>query len=376
MRNSDRAKRNTTKEISNQLEFFLKNLQKKKDRRKRFEIFRRLPGYKKMRRAQDAGIAKVEHDIKQIHKRIKKLQKEGKIFEILPVEDDSDTIQEGTGWIEDPDDERDFDAPEKLSVLNSTNDKVDTFKISTKHIIEKSKFTPIKNQGSLGACTAFSGCAQLEYYVKKRTKHDVDLSELFLYLETRRNLGWEKKDSGAYLRTTMKTMASIGTCLEKEWPYDKTKFTENPPAFVYPRADDYKADSYFKADKKGYPRQQVMSRIKSLLNRDMPLICGFNCYSSVLNQARTQGELPFPSRRDSKSGGHAVLLIGYDDNKVITNSDDGSKTTGTFVFRNSWGKNWGDGGYGYLPYEYLLKGQLRDIWCLVRADYLNESRFE
>jgi len=148
----------------------------------------------------------------------------------------------GKGWLPDSRDERDHDAPEIIKIDNSEIPM--TFGSSNKHIIEQSKFTPIKNQGSIGSCTAFAGCSQLEYYVKRKTGNDVDLSELFLYLETRRNLGWEDRDSGAYLRTTMKTMASVGTCLEKEWPYNTAKYNEDPPAFVYPRADDYKADSY------------------------------------------------------------------------------------------------------------------------------------
>jgi GNAT superfamily N-acetyltransferase len=49
--------------------------------------------------------------------------------------------------------------------------------------------------------------------------------------------------------------------------------------------------------------------------------------------------------------GHSVTLVGYDDTKK------------RFVFRNSWGTNWGDAGYGYLPYEYLERYQ-QEAWVL------------
>lgn len=276
----------------------------------------------------------------------------------------------GKGWLPDPRDERDYDAPEELPLT--------TFQVSEpqSHIIDQTKFTPIKNQGGLGSCTAFAGCSQLEYYVKRRTGNDVNLSELFLYLETRRNLGWEDKDSGAYLRTTMKTMASIGTCLEKEWPYNIAKYRENPPAHVYPRADDYKADSYFKIDKSQYSKHETIQRIKSALNKNFPLIFGFVCYRDSLRQSRSEGNIPYPSSKDVVSGGHAVLMVGYDDEYEIKNTQDDSVTVGAFIIRNSWGKNWGDDGRGAIPYEYVLKGKLSDIWCLIRADYLNEKRFK
>ena len=46
---------------------------------------------------------------------------------------------------------------------------------------------------------------------------------------------------------------------------------------------------------------------------------------------------------------HAVLAVGYDDNKSYR----GGK--GVFIIANSWGKDWGDRGFAYLPYEYMEK---------------------
>jgi C1A family cysteine protease len=40
-------------------------------------------------------------------------------------------------------------------------------------------------------------------------------------------------------------------------------------------------------------------------------------------------------------GGHAICFVGYDSKKKL------------IKFKNSWGTNWGDNGYGYLPYNYI-----------------------
>jgi C1A family cysteine protease len=68
-------------------------------------------------------------------------------------------------------------------------------------------------------------------------------------------------------------------------------------------------------------------------------------------------------------GGHAVLIVGYKDNttskfKCFINKLIG-KSNGYFIVRNSWGKDWGDNGYFYLPYEVFSKIK-QDMWVIVK----------
>jgi C1A family cysteine protease len=51
---------------------------------------------------------------------------------------------------------------------------------------------------------------------------------------------------------------------------------------------------------------------------------------------------------DVVEDGHAVALVGY-------RSDSQFPGNGYFIYRNSWGETWGDHGYGYMPFEYILK---------------------
>jgi C1A family cysteine protease len=71
-----------------------------------------------------------------------------------------------------------------------------------------------------------------------------------------------------------------------------------------------------------------------------------------------------------------VVVAGYNDSLVIKNTNAGAvATTGAFLIRNSWGTGWGDGGYGWLPYEYVLKGLAVDWWTLISADWVNTDNF-
>jgi len=98
-------------------------------------------------------------------------------------------------------------------------------------------------------------------------------------------------------------------------------------------------------------------------------------YSSY-TQAQATGAFPFPTTGESIAGGHAVVVVGYDDTKKIQNTNPGGvEATGAFLIRNSWGTGWGQAGYGWLPYEYVRQSLAEDWWSLVKAEWIDTGQF-
>ena len=229
-------------------------------------------------------------------------------------------------------------------------------------------FSPVEDQSSLGSCTANAGVGLVEYFEKKAFQKYIEASRLFLYKVTR-NLMHETGDTGAFLRSTMGALVLFGVPPEEYWPYNITDFDKEPTDFCYAFAQNYQSITYYRLDPPGITKSDLLNQIKTNLSGSLPSMFGFTVYSSI-DQAATTGKIPYPSSGDKIVGGHAIVVAGYDDKMIIQNAKPGA-----FLIRNSWGTGWGDMGYGWLPYDYVLNGLAVDWWSLLKNEWVDTGNF-
>ena len=212
----------------------------------------------------------------------------------------------------------------------------------------RNKCPPVYDQGDIGSCTAQALGAAFE--INDGITNTFIPSRLFIYYNERHLENSISEDSGALLSTGIKTLEQYGVCNESDWPYDISKFKIKPPEKCYKDALSHRA----------YTVHNINSDINSMKNSlasGYGFVVGISIYESFESQKVTKtGIVPMPNVNSEKClGGHAVLVVGYSDKDQH------------WIVRNSWGNKWGDNGYFYLPYLYLLDAKLSsDLWNITR----------
>ena len=284
----------------------------------------------------------------------------------------------GFGWLPDMPSIKDY-TPEhamikpKLDTVHAAKGSAASLPVS---VDLRAWCSPIENQLNLGSCTANAGVGMLEYYERRAYGKEIDASRLFLYKATRDLLKWTG-DTGAFLRTTMEAMVLFGVPPEAYWPYVVANYDIEPSAFLYSFGQNYQALKYYRLDPPATPRSALLSSIKSNLACGLPSMFGFTVYTSYTQASvANQGAIPYPVPADRIAGGHAVMAVGYNDSLQIRNAASGAlPTTGALLIRNSWGAGWGNCGYGWLPYAYVLNGLATDWWALISAEWVDTGKF-
>ena len=213
------------------------------------------------------------------------------------------------------------------------------------------KMPPVYDQGTLGSCSANALGACYEYEDERDDLESFRPSRLFLYYNERKMEGNITVDSGATMASGIQSLQDNGVCDEKIWAYDITKFAREPPVEAYSDALKHRAVVV-----SNIPQNE--RALKRSLATGYPFVVGILVFSSMMTYevART-GYVPLPDlKTDDVQGGHAIMIVGYDDSQAV------------WICRNSWGREWGDKGYFYLPYAYLLDSNLSsDVWNISKV---------
>ena len=221
----------------------------------------------------------------------------------------------------------------------------------------KTDTTEVRDQGSLNTCWAFSGLGTLEAYLSRKGRGNYDFSEQHLsWWSTKAynsdGVGWLAPDLyyGGY------SMMSAGYLASWEGPKDELDIPYNSSigSGLPSNMDD--EPTLFGTTGIMYVNNDMYS-LKSAIYNYGGIATSFN-KGSDFNDDRTAY---YQSEETTAYSGHAVTVIGWDDNYPAGNFADTPPGNGAWLAKNSWGPGSGDNGYLWISYydRYIFDV---DIW--------------
>ena len=204
----------------------------------------------------------------------------------------------------------------------------------------------VRDSGPEGSVVGLALATALEFQIAKATGEDRRISARYIYYAARKIEGWLKFDSGAHIRDGIAALRKDGAVEEEVWPYRAGEFGRAPPRSVA-KAKRFRIAAAKKVNN--------LNDVKRALKANGPIVAGIAVFESMMStSAAKTGYVHLPKQKESTLGGHAIVIVGYDD------------TTRYVKFVNSWGTGWGEHGFGYLPYDYIER-YMDDAWTFKLA---------
>lgn len=198
------------------------------------------------------------------------------------------------------------------------------------------------HQGGQGSCvgwaSAYAARTILEARASGQNANQVTFSPSYLYNQIHLD-----NCDGAYMDKAMKTMMQNGAMPFRSFEYDESACDNYPSQSEIRQAQQYRIKGFNRLTKGGDDLAPDVEAIKQNLAQGAPVVIGMMVGGSFMNNMIGR-KLWQPTRSDynmSGFGGHALCVIGYDDN-----FEDGA-----FQIMNSWGEDWGDRGIFWITYE-------------------------
>jgi len=214
---------------------------------------------------------------------------------------------------------------------------------------------PIRDQDGVGSCTGYSTAGAHEFLQRKEGPSTVFTpSPFFNYYNARDLEGTTNQDAGASIRDVVDGLVHKGTVPESLWPSnDPTRVTSKPFSDIYEEGLKHQILQY-----QSVP--QNLDQMRACIAARYPLCFGITIHKSFESSiVKETGVVSMPGWRffDPVQGGHALWACGY------------SMERKYFIVPNSWSTNWGDKGYCYIPFDYMLDRNLcSDLWMLMLVE--------
>jgi len=225
------------------------------------------------------------------------------------------------------------------------------------HRVDLRKFMTDVEEQVGNSCVANAFVGAYEYLAKREQGESGDVSRLFVYYNSRVRHDGQHEDSGTAMYCAIESLIEHGACCEDLWPNDESMIFDEPDESSYENAANFTITEaeFIETD---------LDVWRHTLAEGYPIAFALNLFESFNYATENRGRISLPKKSENMRethAWHAMLCVGYSDKDRM------------FTVRNSWGQNWGDRGYCYIPYDYVMHQEYNghDSWIIKSVNELN-----
>lgn len=194
----------------------------------------------------------------------------------------------------------------------------------------------VKSQGKQGSCVAWAA----GYYLKSFQENLEDFNNGILTMDNEMSPAYIYNQikvsdcaGGSVVQHALDTIISQGIVNYNVMVYTENECSTQPTEQQKTLAESNKIDKYFYLDP-----DMVFEQTKAALLNNQPVVIAITIDRSYFGARDTNGEFIY-RKFSSADGGHAMLVVGYDDDR------------NAFKVVNSWGTEWGNQGFVWIDYK-------------------------
>ncbi|MDX2216843.1 MAG: C1 family peptidase [Oculatellaceae cyanobacterium bins.114] len=225
------------------------------------------------------------------------------------------------------------------------------------HRVDLRKFMTDVEEQVGNSCVANAFVGAYEYLAKRELGEAGDVSRLFLYYNARARHNSQNEDSGTMMYCAIESLMEHGACCEDLWLNDESMIFNEPDASAYENAANFTITE-------AEVIETDLDLWRHTLAEGHPIAFALNLFESFNTATENRGRISLPKKSENvreTHAWHAMLCVGYSDKDRM------------FIVRNSWGPEWGDRGYCYIPYDYVMHPDYNghDSWIIKSVNDLD-----
>ncbi len=211
----------------------------------------------------------------------------------------------------------------------------------------RSTFPIVGDQAAQGSCSAWAGTYYAYGFLEAEDNDWTDASlgnpEHLISPAWTYNMVNGGRDSGSWVDLNMDVIRDWGVATMATMPYDDADYASWGSEDAFREAPLHRA---YEVGYISYAGSSTIDAIKQMVNDGVPVTFGFDANQFI--PAFSDGNFIISSTEySSTSLNHAQTIVGFDESI----SDDGDN--GAFRVVNSWGAEWGDGGYYWMTFDVI-----------------------